>query len=101
MPIYEYECGPHGTFELERSMAESSAGAPCPTCRETARRIVSAPNLGNLPRSTVRALDRNEKNRHEPRLVRREKRAETSESASGIPRARSHPGGRPWVLEHG
>jgi putative FmdB family regulatory protein len=95
MPIYEYECTAHGSFETMRQMAESSAPAPCPQCARSARRIISAPNLQSMARSTVRALDRNEKNRHEPAVSTRP-RAPVDE-----PRARVHTGPRPWVIEHG
>lgn len=96
MPIYEYECPEHGVFERERAMAEARSPAPCPVCDVAARRIISAPNLTALPRSAVLARDRNERSRHEPRVVQREARRDT-----GPPRARSHAGPRPWVLEHG
>lgn len=97
MPIYEYDCGEHGPFELLRPMSQSSAPAPCPVCDGAARRIISAPNLSGLPRHTVKALDRNEKSRHEPTVVRREAKQQSSEP----PRARAHVGSRPWCLEHG
>jgi putative FmdB family regulatory protein len=99
MPLYEYECESHGIFELVRSMTESSAPAECIACSAPSRRIISAANLGNLPRSTVRAHERNEKSRHEPRVERREVKA--AAGPSGPPRMHSPSGGRPWVLEHG
>ena len=78
-------------------MNESGAPAPCPVCDASARRIISAPNLSGLPRHTVKALDRNEKSRHEPSVVQKERRPGTGEP----PRARAHVSPRPWCIEHG
>lgn len=98
MPIYEYECSDHGGFELSRPMRESAAVGVCPVCDLPAPRVVSAPNFGVLARSTVRAIERNEKSRHEPRAVRVEPRAGAAEDA---PRPRVPVGGRPWMVGHG
>ena len=40
MPMYEYFCKTcDGVFEARRSIAESSAPAPCPVCAKKAKRI--------------------------------------------------------------
>jgi putative FmdB family regulatory protein len=69
MPLYEYECGDHGVFELVRRMEESSKNACCPSCGREAARIVSVSNLSRVPRWEAKARERNEKSRHEPRVV--------------------------------
>jgi len=97
MPIYEYECAEHGVFEQERKVAESGAAGECPRCFLASARIVSAPNLGRLERSQVRAIERNEKNRHEPRVVRTEPRSAPPTEATPL---RSAHGGYPWALGH-
>ena len=68
MPLYEYECAEHGVFEAQREHRAVRRGTAL--ARSAARgspRIVSATNLGRIERSQVRAMDRNEKSRHEPR----------------------------------
>jgi putative FmdB family regulatory protein len=95
MPIYEYECREHGVFELARKVADSGAAGGCPVCLQASPRIVSAPSLGRLERSQVRAIERNEKSRHEPQVVRTEPR-----SAPEHRPLRSAGGGYPWALGH-
>lgn len=42
MPIYEYDCPKHGTFEKLLSRAEADKPQPCPVCNsETTRREIS------------------------------------------------------------
>jgi putative FmdB family regulatory protein len=95
MPLYEYECEDHGVFEEARRIAESADDSTCPVCHGTARRIVSATNLGRLERSQVKAMDRNERSRHEPRIVRTETMKE-----SRPPPLRAAHGGYPWAIGH-
>ena len=95
MPIYEYECREHGVFEDQRSIARSDEDGPCPVCQEQAPRIVSAPNLGRMERSQVKAMDRNEKSRHEPRVVQT-----TPRSSGERAPPRSAGGGYPWAIGH-
>jgi putative FmdB family regulatory protein len=99
MPLYEYECRDHGVFEEARSIAESAADSACPVCLATARRIVSATNLGRLERSQVKAMDRNERSRHEPRVVRTESNAEPTREGRAPP-LRAAGGGYPWAIGH-
>lgn len=42
MPLYEYKCEDHGTFERTGSMSESKEPQPCPTCKNPSQRILSA-----------------------------------------------------------
>ncbi|MDP9149504.1 MAG: zinc ribbon domain-containing protein, partial [Myxococcota bacterium] len=69
MPIYEYECVLHGVFDEARSMKEAHAPAVCVTCGQEATRIVSLPNLRSMVASQLRARDRNERSRHEPKVL--------------------------------
>jgi putative FmdB family regulatory protein len=96
MPIYEYECLEHGVFEEQRKVAESGAAGACPHCLQASPRIVSAPSLGRLERSQVRAIERNEKSRHEPRIVR----TEPPRSRPEVRPMRSAMGGYPWAIGH-
>jgi len=98
LPIYEYECGDHGVFEEQRRIAESAAAGSCPHCLRASPRIVSAPSLGRLERSQVRAIERNEKSRHEPRVLRTE-RAPQPSAPEARPLRSAH-GGYPWAVGH-
>jgi len=95
MPLYEYECDSHGVFELQRPLQQASAPAPCPECCAAAPRILSASHVTSLARSEVKARDRNEKNRHEPRLAQR---AAPPADPAQIKPISSH--GRPWAIGH-
>lgn len=96
MPIYEYECTEHGTFEVTRSVAEVREPALCPECDVAGRRLLSAPHLACVSNSNRRARDINERSAHEPRQVSFP-RAPVSDAPG---RLRSSPSSRPWVLEH-
>jgi putative FmdB family regulatory protein len=97
MPLYEYDCRRHGVFESMHSISEATAPEPCPSCGEDAPRILSAPRLACVEPSERKARDRNEKSRHEPRLVRKP----ASPLGSERPALRSSHASRPWCLEHG
>lgn len=99
MPLYEYRCGEDGVFEEQRPLSEFSSPAKCPTCGTPSPRILSAPRLAAMPRSTVMAHERNERSAHEPKIV-----AAADRGASSRARAASlvgGSGGRPWSLGHG
>jgi len=101
MPIYEYECRAHGLFEELRSLHERQLPAPCPRCGTDARRVISVPALACMPKSEVVARDRNERNRHEPRLSSGSGHRHAGHTHSAQPgRAHVYHGPRPWVVEH-
>jgi putative FmdB family regulatory protein len=94
MPIYEYGCQSHGTFELEVPMREARSDANCPECGESSRRQLSVPNVAQLSSNNRKAHSINERSRFEPRVVTREQRAVTEER-------KVHAGhGRPWAIGH-
>lgn len=89
MPLYDYRCVTCGDFEAWRKMAEVSTPMPCPDCHETAKRVITAPNIslnsGSLSSKIGSA---------EPRLVQRR------EQPPSQPVSQSQPGGRPWMVGH-
>jgi putative FmdB family regulatory protein len=104
MPVYEYECGEHGLFELIRNISESSEPAPCPDCSLPGARVLSAPHLSVMPRSQILARDRNERSRHEPRISKSPHAHEhhvTRGPAQKPQPLQAYHGRRPWVIEHG
>jgi len=98
MPIYEFECADHGTFELTRAMAQVREPAPCPECGELGKRLLSAPNLATGSALGRRAAAINERSQHEPRIVRRETAKPSAEPTQRVVQA-SH-GGYPWAIGH-
>jgi putative FmdB family regulatory protein len=96
MPLYEYECIEHGVFEAHRAMSDFASPGICPDCRHAAPRILSPPRLSCTGQSDRIARDRNERSRHEPRVVDKESAPRQS---SALPRSPSR--GRPWALGHG
>ncbi len=97
MPLYEYACMEHGVFEAQRPMAESADDGECPVCLRGSPRILSALNVGRMAASQVKAIGHNERNQHEPRVVRAAPRragepARTTRSAAA--------GGYPWAVGH-
>jgi putative FmdB family regulatory protein len=99
MPLYEYRCERCGEFEGMRSMAEAAEPSACPDCGEPSARILSAVRGAQLAASEVRARDRNEQSRHEPRVVQKPKRA--ARDPAQRPKLQRAHGSRPWALEHG
>jgi putative FmdB family regulatory protein len=103
MPVYEYECTDHGVFEAMNPLARYSEPAPCPRCDVPSTRVISTPHLVSGS-SDFKARDRNERSRHEPRLVKREHAHGVNENTrdpAGRPALRASHGSRPWALEHG
>jgi putative FmdB family regulatory protein len=102
MPMYEYQCMDHGTFEALRAIDKRAAPAPCPNCKARSRRILSAPRRAAMERSTLVAHERNERSRHEPRVSRGPNKPKPKPAAEGErPALHVSHGKRPWVLEHG
>jgi putative FmdB family regulatory protein len=110
MPMYEYECVSHGVFEGMRALCDAALPERCPSCGLNAARILSAPCLAQVAGSERIARDRNERSRHEPRLVRgpdpypnakanRASQAKQREEGTR-PALRASHGSRPWALEH-
>jgi putative FmdB family regulatory protein len=98
MPIYEFECADHGTFELTRPMAEVRDPAPCPDCGEIGKRLLSAPSVATGSLIGRRAAAVNERSQHEPRIVKREAPRPSNEPAKRTVHAST--GGYPWAIGH-
>lgn len=98
MPIYEFECIAHGSFELTRPMAQVRDPAPCPECGNHGKRLLSAPNLATGSAVSRRISGINERNKHEPRIVTRETAKSTGEPVKRTVQVAS--GGYPWAIGH-
>ena len=100
MPIYEYECSEHGVFEELRPMQRCAEPADCPSCAQSAPRVLSVTRVRQVSHAVGVAHERNEKSQHSPHVC-------SSGCAHGKPRApkstqpQVYRGKRPWVMEHG
>lgn len=113
MPTYDYACEQCGGFEAFRTLASRNEPADCPDCGSASPRVfVSAPRLTSLPGDTRRAMDLNERARHEPQhsasyqrlrhpagcgCCKPGQRSATVTAANG---AKSFPTKRPWMISH-
>jgi putative FmdB family regulatory protein len=113
MPTYDYDCPRCGCFDAFRSVAARNEAAACPQCAGASPRVfVSAPHLGLLEGTTRRALDANERARHEPQrsgdyarlkhpagcgCCSTGKRGATVTAANGN---KGFPSKRPWMISH-
>ena len=105
MPLYEYECQQHGTFDELRPYAESDAPIDCPVCERPATRVVSMPRFRQMDAGTVKAMDINEKSRHEPHVCtsgcsHHRRPAANKNGEPQKPQRQAYTGPRPWVVEH-
>jgi putative FmdB family regulatory protein len=73
--IYEYRCAEHGTFDLSRPLGSAPSTSPCRDCGREATRVYSAAFFRPGDRAVVAAMDRAEKSRTEPEVVRSVPRA--------------------------
>jgi len=106
MPLYNYVCATHGEFMDWRSMSESAAPTPCPTCGDLALRAVSLPSLALMNSTTRKAHHINERSADQPRVEKRVASGEGSDGHGhgkrGHGRAHGHQHGpsRPWMIGH-
>ena len=109
MPYYDYQCETCGPFEQFRRMSEATQPMACPSCQQSARRVLSSPFLATMnPHSRI-AHERNERSAHEPRVERRGGPA-THDHTHGHghshghghhhPHHHGHAAKRPWMIGH-
>jgi putative FmdB family regulatory protein len=89
VPWYEFLCSSCGSFEEHRPFAQATEAAYCPACGAPAQRVLTPPYLRRLEAPVRRALEREERSRHEPEVVRRQ--------IPPIGPCRQRVGGRPWT----
>lgn len=118
MPLYDYRCEQCGTFSAIRKMSEAGEAIAC-DCGEMAERVITAPYLALMDRSTRVAHQRNEKSAHEPRTTRsgcgcsgrhtcNDNKGDQKTAASSAGKPNSGNGlhmqtsktARPWMLGH-
>lgn len=113
MPTYDYDCPHCGSFDALRSVSMRNQAAACPSCGGVAPRILtSAPALALMEGGTRRAMDTNERARHEPKssgsyarlkhpagcgCCATGKRSATVTAPNGN---KAFPSKRPWMISH-
>jgi putative FmdB family regulatory protein len=114
MPTYDYDCTSCGGFDAFRSLSERNEPATCPDCGSASPRVfVSAPRLALLAGDTRRAMDVNDRARHEPKSSRDYQRmrhpagcgccsagAKRSTTVTAPSGAKAFPTKRPWMISH-
>ncbi len=113
MPTYDYECPDCGGFEAIRSISARNDPADCPSCSQSAPRVMVASfGLAYLDGTTVKAMDANERARHEPKSSKNytshrhpagcgccssSRKTTTVTAPNG---AKAFPSKRPWMISH-
>ncbi len=113
MPTYDYACPSCGEFDTIRSMHDRNEPAPCPDCGQASPRvIVAGTGLAYLEGSTRKALEANERSRHEPKTSKNyvsarhpagcgccsgAKKTSTVTTSNG---SKMFPSKRPWMISH-
>lgn len=113
MPTYDYACEKCGGFDAFRTLAARNEAATCPDCGGASPRVfASAPRLALMEGSTRRAMDTNERARHEPKrssdyarlkhpsgcgCCSTAKRGATVAAPNGN---KAFPSKRPWMISH-
>ncbi|MFV0673964.1 zinc ribbon domain-containing protein [Variovorax sp. tm] len=113
MPTYDYACEHCGGFEALRPSGLRDEPAACPDCGSASPRVLSAaPRLALMASGTRRAIETNERARHEPVSSRdyarlrhpagcgccgSGKRGATVTAPNG---AKAAPSRRPWMISH-
>lgn len=113
MPTYDYACPRCGGFDAFRTLAARNEAAACPGCGSPSARVfASAPRLALMEGSTRRAMDTNERARHEPQrsgdyarlkhpagcgCCSTSRRGATVTAPNGN---KAFPGKRPWMISH-
>ena len=113
MPTYDYACPQCGGFDAFRTLAARNEAAICPDCGVASPRVfATAPRLALMEGSTRRAVEVNERARHEPKssseyarlrhpsgcgCCSTAKRGATVTAPNG---SKAFPSKRPWMISH-
>lgn len=103
MPLYEHACPTHGSFTDVRGFDESGHQAACPSCGLACDRVVSLPRQRAMSQLLLKAMERNEKSRHEPHVCSsscQHHHPQQPPAAEAKPMPQMYLGPRPWVIEH-
>lgn len=111
MPLYNFICDSCGAFDAWCDMSDCAKPAPCPVCRLSSARAVSAPRLALMDGGNRKAHTINERSADQPRM---EKRSDGSHDGHNHGHkvghghnhghrpghAHAHAPSRPWMIGH-
>ena len=113
MPTYDYDCKECGSFEAIRSISLRNEPAACPVCTQAAARVmVSSTGLAYLDGTTLRAMDANERSRHEAKSSKNYvshkhpagcgccSSSKKTTTVTGKNGNKMFPSKRPWMISH-
>lgn len=122
MPMYHYKCASHGVFEELQTYEQRAEPVACPQCASLSPRVIAiAPHMLGLDPATRKAMETNDRARHEPLFSTKEHRdhviAHPKDHAPGCgcgahdkPRksktvyladgSKVFPADRPWMISH-
>lgn len=103
MPVYEYHCEAHGTFQVLRPMSAYADPCECPHCGASCPRVLAtAPSLGARDRNRMKAHAINERSADSPRRASGDEPRGRLKSPSRAVRApdgsKCIPSSRPWMI---
>jgi putative FmdB family regulatory protein len=80
MPVYDYKCAEHGVFHELATMEQGALPCACPQCNVLSPRIIMiAPEVLAMASDKRKAIARNEKAAHEPKVYMPESREQLRE----------------------
>ncbi|WP_370195259.1 MULTISPECIES: FmdB family zinc ribbon protein [Aurantimonas] len=113
MPFYDYDCADCGTFTSLRPMAQAGEPCDCPSCGDSARRVIlSAPRLSTMDAGRRTAFATNERSANAPRSGGKKHgdgcsccaapggRAKAGATLTMPTGAKTFPAKRPWMISH-
>lgn len=69
MPMYDFACPECGVFEQSHPLAAIPRNVACPTCENTAPKIISGVGYSRLSGAAATAMERAEASAHEPTVI--------------------------------
>lgn len=69
MPIYEFKCSDGHLSERQLPMSSEQREIDCPTCGDTAKRMISAPSVRRTDAKMAAAVEATQKSAYEPAVV--------------------------------
>jgi putative FmdB family regulatory protein len=109
MPIYDYYCEDCGPFTAFASLQNFKEPCDCPTCAQTAPRVMmNVPRLAVMSSANRRAHETNERSADSPKRSSHGPGCSCCSGASAKPSktlhhpngAKSFPSKRPWMISH-
>lgn len=91
MTIYAFCCDDHGGFEVTAPMGRAGSRRACPRCGTDGRRIFVAPMVGRTDPRVGATIDRAERSRSEPDVVRSPTPTNGSGAVARAGHAAAHP----------